>query len=55
MQSRYSQRADCRVAAKRQLLLTNRQGEGKTGRVWVLDFDAYFGESALTISTMPKI
>jgi hypothetical protein len=37
------------------MLLTNWQGEGKTGRMWVADFDAYFGESALTISILPKI
>jgi len=42
------------MAAKTSLLLANRQGEGKTGRMWVTGFDAYFGESALTISILPK-
>ena len=37
------------------VLLTKRRGEGKIGRIQVADFDAYFGESALMISIMPKI
>jgi hypothetical protein len=36
------------------LVLANRHGEGKAGQSGVAGFDAYFGESALTISTLPK-
>jgi len=42
------------MAAKTTLLVTKRQGEGKASRVGVAGFDAYFGESALTISILPK-
>jgi hypothetical protein len=42
------------MAANTSLLLANRQGEGKAGQMWVAGFDAYFGESALTISILPK-
>jgi hypothetical protein len=35
-------------------LFTNRQGEGKAAWMWVAGFGAYFGESALTISILPK-
>jgi hypothetical protein len=36
------------------LFLAKRQGEGKAGQFSMAAFDAYFGESALTISTLPK-
>jgi hypothetical protein len=42
------------MAANASLLLANRQGQGKTGQMWVTGFDAYFDESALTISILPK-
>jgi hypothetical protein len=34
--------------------LANRQGEGKADHFRVAGFDANFGESALTISILPK-
>jgi hypothetical protein len=42
------------MSTKSKLLLANRQGEGKVGSIWVVGFDAYFGESALTMSILPK-
>jgi hypothetical protein len=42
------------MAANASLLLAKRPGEGKTGQMWVTGFDAYFGESARTISILPK-
>jgi hypothetical protein len=42
------------MAAKTSLLLANRQGEGKAGQFSMAGFDAYFGESAPTISILPK-
>jgi hypothetical protein len=42
------------MSTKTKLLLANLQSEGKAGWKWVADFDAYFGQSALTISMLPK-
>jgi hypothetical protein len=42
------------MADNASLVLANRPGEGKAGQMWVAGFDVYFGESALTISILPK-
>ncbi|MDC1407622.1 hypothetical protein N8524_04765 [Candidatus Puniceispirillum sp.] len=42
------------MAANTSLVLADRPGEGKTDQMRVTDFDAYFGESALTVSMLPK-
>ena len=55
MQIRYSRMATCHEAMGCGLLMTNPRGEGKAGQMWVADFDAYFGESALMISITHKI
>ena len=43
------------MATGHRSLFTNRQGEGKTGRVWAVDFDAYFGECGDVDNNLPTV